>query len=173
MVDGTSLYLVLLLFPALLAFGGMMDLVTMTIPNKVSIALVITFVLAALASAMPLETFGVHVAVGFGIFVICLGLFAVNGIGGGDAKLIPAAALWIGFEYLFEYILGIVLLGGLLSLMLIGYRSMMPPLFLTRQPWAMRLHSTDTGIPYGIAIGGSGLLIFPATPWFSLAATSL
>ncbi|MEL6215854.1 MAG: peptidase, partial [Pseudomonadota bacterium] len=90
-----------------------------------------------------------------------------------DAKLIPAAALWIGFDHLFWYLAGMVLLGGLLSLVLVQYRAAVPPKFLVGQAWAMRLHSTKTGLPYGLAIGGSGLLIFPATHWFSLAAATL
>jgi prepilin peptidase CpaA len=30
-------------------------------------------------------------------------------------------------------------------------------------PWARRLHAQDTGIPYGIALAGAALIVFPDT----------
>jgi len=173
MIDSMSLYVFLLLFPALMTFAGCMDLVTMTIPNKVSIALVVVFLIAAAIVKMPLETFAMHVAVGFGMLVICMGLFATNILGGGDAKLLPAAALWVGFDHLFGYMFWVALLGGALSILLLFYRANLPPTWLLGRAWAMRLHSKKTGIPYGIAIGGAGLLVFPATSWFGAVAAQI
>ncbi len=36
--------------------------------------------------------------------------------------------------------------------------------------WAMKLHKPGSGIPYGIAIAGAGLLVLPVTPWVLAAA---
>jgi len=173
MVDGTALYILLLVFPALMAFAGELDLVTMTIPNKVSIALVVGFLIAAVAVQMPLEQFGVHVAVGASMLAVTVALFAFGVLGGGDAKLLAAAGLWIGFDQLFGYMFYVAVLGGLLSLVLLAYRGILPPTWLLNQQWAMRLHGKKTGIPYGIAIGGAGLMVFPATTWFAAVAATV
>jgi Flp pilus assembly protein protease CpaA len=34
----------------------------------------------------------------------------------------------------------------------------------------MTLHKPGSGIPYGIAIAGAGLLVLPVTPWILAAA---
>lgn len=172
MVDSNIVYLALLIFPALMAFGAAMDLVTMTIPNRISIALIVGFLLAAVLIGMPLQQFAVHLGVGFGMLLIGMALFALRVVGGGDAKLLAAASLWIGFEQLGIYMSYVAILGGLLALAIVIYRTMVPPMWLARQEWAMRLHRPTVGIPYGIAIGGAGLWLFPATIWFSAAAAS-
>ena len=38
--------------------------------------------------------------------------------------------------------------------------------------WALRLHERGCGIPYGVAIAGAALLIYPSTPWFAAFAAS-
>jgi prepilin peptidase CpaA len=36
---------------------------------------------------------------------------------------------------------------------------------LTGQPWLLRLHAKETGIPYGIALAIGALMIYPETEW--------
>jgi prepilin peptidase CpaA len=170
MVDANLVYVVLLVFPALMAFGAAMDLFTMTIPNRVSIALIVGFLIAAVAIGMPLQQFGMHVAVGVCMLLVGMVLFALRIVGGGDAKLLAAASLWVGFEQLGAYMMYVAILGGALALAIVLYRTLMLPGWLARQEWAMRLHRPNMGIPYGIAIGGAGLWMFPATVWFSTVA---
>lgn len=159
-------YAILLLFPAAMVFGGMMDLFTLTIPNRVSILLVATFFLAALVTGMPWSVLGMHLATGLVVFLIGFGLFAGGYVGGGDAKLLAAAALWLGYGPLPTYFMGVALAGGALALVILLYRAIIPPPFLLRQPWAVRLHNKTTGIPYGIALAVAALWIFPTTAWF-------
>jgi prepilin peptidase CpaA len=59
------------------------------------------------------------------------------------------------------------LLGGLLTLMILRFRAMPLPAMLARQEWVQRLHRTDAGIPYGIALALAALLIYPNTPWMT------
>lgn len=65
----------LILFPALMAFAASSDLFTMTISNKVSLALVGAFLLLAGISVMPLEDFGMHLAAGALVLVVSFGFF--------------------------------------------------------------------------------------------------
>ena len=104
------------------------------------------------------------------MLAVGIGMFALGWLGGGDAKLLAAAALWLGFDRLLEYLLYVAMAGGLLALSILIYRSIAPPLWLCREEWAMRLHAKTGGIPYGIALAAAGLLVYPSTIWFSSLA---
>jgi len=95
-------------------------------------------------------------------------LFACGWIGGGDAKLVAATALWLGWSPLFEYALLASVLGGFLTLGLVIVRGWPLPLLLETESWAVRLHAAKTGIPYGIALSASGLLLYPELPLVQL-----
>jgi prepilin peptidase CpaA len=158
-------YAILLTFPALVAFGGAYDMLTMTIPNRVSIALIVLFGLAALAVGLTATEIMMHIACGTALLALGIALFAAGGFGGGDAKLIAAAGLWIGPGLVLPYLVYITLFGGVLALAILKFRSM--PLTGTLAPdWAQRLHGRIRGIPYGIAIASSALIVFPSTPLF-------
>ena len=36
---------------------------------------------------------------------------------------------------------------------------------LAGQPWLLKLHAKETGIPYGIALAIGALMIYPETEW--------
>jgi len=160
-------YPLLLVFPLAMAFAGVMDLLTFTIPNRVSLALLAGFLVAAPLAGMPWEMFLSHLAAGLLLLLVGFAMFSRGWIGGGDAKLMAAAALWLGFDSLLIYLMWTALLGGGLALLLLGYRRFLPPVWLVRQPWAMRLHDPKEGIPYGIALAAAGLLVYPSTVWMN------
>lgn len=159
-------YPLLLAFPAAMAFAGAMDLLTMTIPNRISLALAAAFLVAAPFAGLSLEQFGMHLAAFALILVLGVAMFAAGWLGGGDAKLMAVAALWIGFDNLLDYFTQVALFGGVLALAILAYRRM-PATALPVPEWAARLHQQGTGIPYGIAIAGAALWIYPSTPWFT------
>src|ERR1041385_9347264 len=94
----------LVLFPALMAFAASSDLLTMTISNRVSLILVGGFFVLAVWSGMPLADIGMHVAAALAVLVVTFTFFARGWIGGGDAQLPAAAALWLGFDQLLNYL---------------------------------------------------------------------
>ena len=155
----------LTLFPAIMAFAASSDLLTMTISNRVSIILVGGFFALALVSGIgPVEILS-HAGAGAVVLVVAFGFFTRGWIGGGDAKLAAATALWFGFDYLLNYLLYASMLGGALTLLLIEFRLVPLPGLLAGQFWAQRLHRKDGDIPYGIALAGAALLVYPDTPW--------
>jgi prepilin peptidase CpaA len=167
-MDGTALMteaIKLLLFPAMMAFAASSDLLTMTIPNRVALIMVGGFALLALTTGMSLEQLALHA--GAGLLVLCLtfGFFARGWIGGGDAKLAAATALWFGFEHLMEYALYGSIFGGVLTLALLQYRAMPLPGLLVGRAWAERLHQPKGGVPYGIALAAAAMVVYPNTPW--------
>ena len=155
----------LLLFPALMAFAASSDLFTMTISNRLSLALTGSFFLLTLVIGMSLPAIGMHLAAGALVLVFSFGFFSQGWIGGGDAKLVAATALWFGFDFLLDYLVYASLFGGVLTLVLIQFRKLPLPGPLARQPWLLRLHETGSGIPYGIALAASAMVVYPKTGW--------
>ncbi len=155
----------LFLFPALMAFAAASDLFTMTISNRISLALIACFLVLAPASGMGAYEVLLHFAAGATVLVIAFGCFAMGWVGGGDAKVAAAAALWFGFAHLLNYLLYASLFGGALTLLLLQFRQWPLPYALAGQAWLMRLHAKESGIPYGIALALGALLIYPETEW--------
>ncbi len=155
----------LALFPALMAFAASSDLLTMTISNRLSLALAGGFFLLTLITGMSLPAIGMHLAAGALVLVVCFGFFAMGWIGGGDAKLAAATALWFGFDYLLDYLIYASLFGGVLTVLLIQFRRVPLPDLLARQGWIVRLHDAGAGVPYGIALAAAALTVYPKTGW--------
>ena len=158
----------LLLFPALMAFAASSDLFTMTISNRVALALVAGFLaLAAFSGMAPIDVLW-HFGAALAVLAVTFVFFARGWIGGGDAKLAAATALWLGFDHLMPYLLYASIFGGILTLAMIRFRLMPLPQALAGQEWVKRLHRLDGGVPYGIALAAAALLIYPDTAWMQL-----
>ena len=155
----------LMLFPALMAYVASSDLLTMTISNRISLALVAGFLVLALLSGMGFYDIAMHAAAGLTVLAIALFCFAMGWVGGGDAKVAASVALWFGFDHLLDYLLYASLLGGALTVLLIQFRQWPLPSLLTGQAWLNRLHDKQSGIPYGIALAVGALMIYPQTDW--------
>jgi prepilin peptidase CpaA len=151
----------LMLFPALMAFAASSDLLTMLISGFFALALVI-----GMSPAVILT----HVGAAAVVLVVAFVFFAQGWIGGGDAKLAAATALWLGFDHLLAYLIYASLFGGLLTFVLLQVRTMPLPSLLTGQPWAERLHRKDAGVPYGIALAAAALTVYPDTVWMRALA---
>jgi prepilin peptidase CpaA len=155
----------LLLFPALMAFAAASDLFTMTISNRVSLALVAGFLALAVLSGMGLTDILLHVGAGAAVLAVAFVCFAMGWVGGGDAKVAASAALWFGFGHLLTYLVYASLFGGVLTLMLLQFRQWPLPYAFTGQAWLLKLHAKESGIPYGIALAVGALMIYPETDW--------
>lgn len=155
----------LLLFPSLMAFAAASDLFTMTIPNRVSLALTACFLALALLSGMGSYDLLLHVAAGATVLALAFACFAMGWVGGGDAKIAASAALWFGFGHLLNYLLYASLFGGALTLLLLQFRQWPLPYPLAGQAWLMRLHAKESGIPYGIALAIGAMVVYPETAW--------
>lgn len=155
---------------ALAAFSGLLlvaacsDVATMTIPNWVCATLAALFPLAALIAGVPLATIGLHLLWGFAILAIGFLLFQIQIFGGGDAKLIAAAAVWTGFAAFGSFIMWTALAGGVMALVLLVTRKRMKPAD-TRPAFVNRLLKLRGGVPYGVAIMTGGLMVLNALPF--------
>ncbi len=157
----------LILFPALMAFSAFADLLTMTIPNRVSLALIGFFVLFAAWLGMPLDSVLSHVACGACVLAATFLMFNRGWMGGGDAKLASATALWLGFDQLADYALVTSLVGGALTIAILALRRY-EPRFVANSPRLAHLCDGTEGVPYGIALAIAGIAIYPNSQLWAL-----
>ncbi|WP_240232072.1 A24 family peptidase [Devosia lacusdianchii] len=156
----------LLLFPIGMAFAASSDLLTMRISNKLVLLLVAAFCIVALATNLPLQQFAMHVMCALTVLAVGFVLFALRWIGGGDAKLAAATALWLGFGLTLPYLVYAAVLGGVLTLAILALRRLPLMPVLSRYGWLERLYNPKSGVPYGVALAIAGLLTYSNSALF-------
>ena len=162
-------FLVMLVLPVLLLAAAASDLASFTIPNFLTLAVAACFLPFLALAHLPLAMVAAHLGAGLAGLVLGFGLFALGYIGGGDAKLFAGIALWLGLHDLAAYALAASVLGGLLTLTILGLRQLPLPALAARQDWILRLHGEKSGIPYGVALAAGALVMLPHAEIFRLA----
>lgn len=156
-------------FPLLVIVAALKDLTTFTIPNWISIALVAAFYPVALLLHAPPGLIGMCTLVGAGALLVGMAMFALNWIGGGDAKVLAAAALWVGWPAVLPFVLATAVAGGALAVLLVQMRStLLRPWFERGPPWVVRLATEGGDAPYGVAICIGALYALPQSALFHL-----
>jgi prepilin peptidase CpaA len=157
--------LIFVVFPFCMVFAAVSDMLSMTIANRVSVILVATFAVVAPFTGMDWATYGMHFAAGALVLAVTFALFAMGGMGGGDAKLMAATAVFMGVNMqLAEYLVISAFLGGVLTIALLSYRKSALAVFTSRNVFLRHFANQDVGVPYGIALGAGGLLTYPESP---------
>ena len=134
------------------------DVATFRIPNWANSALAVGFLLFAAAAILAggevrwLE----HLEAGAIVFVVGFGLFQVRALGGGDVKLLAAAALWVGLEGLLPFVVWVGVAGGGLVFLLLLLRKNLLILVAWASPRIPqsfpRVLTSGEKVPYGVAI---------------------
>lgn len=155
----------------LLAVAATSDVTTMTIPNGVSIGLSLLFVPVAATLGLGWSEIGAHVIIALAVFAACVALFYLNVFGGGDAKLIPAVALWFGWPGLVSFMFWMAVFGGALAACVLVARRVSPRPAHAPE-WAQRVLDPAEGVPYGLAIAAGAACAWPAMPLVALIATN-
>ena len=161
--------LVLLAFPAAVIAAAITDATRYIIPNRLSIALALAFAPAALAIGLPLGAIAVCLAVGAAALLGGILLFALQIIGGGDAKLMAACLLWLGAEAAAPFLGWTAAAGGALACGLLLARRLPRAATEAFPRWVGRLLQPGGDVPYGVAIAAGALVAFPASPLARLA----
>ncbi|HEV7335873.1 MAG TPA: prepilin peptidase [Bosea sp. (in: a-proteobacteria)] len=154
---------ILVIFPAAMAYAAASDIVTMTISNRLCLLLVAAFAICAISLGLSWSQIGWHLAAGVIVLLVGIALFAAGWVGGGDAKLVAATALWFGFEPLLPYLMVTAIAGGVLTLLLHQLRQAPLPGPAANWAWAKRLHGVQQGVPYGVALAFGALAVLPQT----------
>ena len=154
----------LLIFPLCMSVAAICDLLTMTIPNRISLILLGAFILLAPLLGLSFAEIGIHFGAAAIVFCCCFVFFALKVMGGGDAKLLTASALWFGLgPALLEFLIYVSLLGGVLTIVILMVRSKSSTIMAVGLPLPNSLLIAEK-IPYGIAIAIGGFLVFPSSP---------
>ena len=165
LVDPMLEALIFVVFPFCMLFAAISDMLSMTIANRVSVILVGTFMVVAPLTGMDWTQYGLHLAAGAMVLVCTFALFALGAMGGGDAKLMAATSVWMGFGIcLAQYLLIASVAGGFLTMALLAYRGSAAAMFTRHNMFLRHFADEKKGIPYGIALGLGGLLAFPDSP---------
>jgi prepilin peptidase CpaA len=157
--------LIFVVFPFCMVFAAVSDTLSMTIANRVPLLLLVVFAIVAPLTGMGWAAYGWHFAAGALVLAVTFGLFALGGMGGGDAKLLSATAVWMGFNlHLVEYLVASAFLGGMLTLAILAYRGSNLAVYTGRNMFLKNFADPKGGVPYGIALGIGGLVTYPASP---------
>jgi len=160
--------LLFFVFAAPLIMAAMKDATSMTIPNKVSLAMAAGFVLMIPFTWQGFPVLGEHLAVGAAFFAAGFAMFAFGWLGGGDAKLMAATALWFTWPDAVNYIMYTTLFGAVLAFGLLMGRKFIPVRILTA-PWAYAMFKDETKMPYGLALAAGALMTLPNSAIFLAA----
>ena len=153
--------LALTLFAAVMVVAAFEDFRRLVIPNLLPILLCAAW--PAYFAAAP-SLYGGLAAIGCAAAVFLGGalLFARGYLGGGDVKLLSAAALWAGPAGVPTLILLTAVLGGALALFLLmpfGGQLATSARMLLGQPAVPPARGLAMPIPYGVAIAGAAMIV--------------
>lgn len=156
--------LILAMFVAPLVVCAAFDLWKFRIPNVITGGMLALFPVAGLLAGQPVDWLW-HLAAGIVVFVPVLILFNFNIVGGGDAKLLTVAALWLGWDLLLPFTVLTGFFGGVLALLILIIRNpALEALFALAGAGRPQILSKEAGIPYGIAIAVAGCWLAPQLP---------
>jgi prepilin peptidase CpaA len=155
-------------FIAVSIWAGVMDLLTMRIRNELVLFLIAAYAVLAPLAGWTIGEIGASATAAAGVLVVAFICFGFGWIGGGDAKLASAIALWLGPEQTVSFLVWAAMIGGALTLALLQFRAMMLPAFCLRVSWITRLHDRQAGVPYGVPLALAALLVFQRTSWMEV-----
>ncbi len=167
------LTIVVLLFPLALMYAGGRDLMSYEIPNWVSLAIVADFLALALLGPVDLSMVGWNLSAGAAVLIVGAALFFAGIMGGGDAKLLAACAVWVGWSGLLKFCFVVSIAGGVFALLIIAAKYAKLPKAWREGTWLGRLCSGEKGLPYGVAIGLGGIVMFRELPVVTATAGDL
>jgi len=157
---GGEVGLAIYVFPLVMA--AISDLHSLRIPNWLTAALAAAFPPVALLFRHNVDWLS-HFGAGIAVFAGAAMLFAFGFMGGGDAKLLAATALWTGLGQLLALLVVTALAGGLLALvMILLQHPVAQASFLATVRRLPSFAQKNTPIPYGIPIAVAGILMAPS-----------
>jgi prepilin peptidase CpaA len=118
-------------------------------------------------TGMPLEMIGYHAAAGVALLVFGFALFAAGVFGGGDAKLMAAAAMWFGFADVSSFLVYTILAGGLLGLAISFWNIVHMDAEVRGIAWFKRFFDFKPDIPYGLAFAAGAAFALPGSWWMA------
>jgi len=147
----------ILAYVGLVFAAGVSDILTLTIPNRFSVAILLLYPSYVLSSGHPIDWPG-SLLIAFGALTFAFVMFAFGAWGGGDAKFFAAAALWAGPDFILDFTFITMLAGGAITVF-VGLRHALPQVLATGifNLKSVLLELRGEPIPYGAAIAVGAL----------------
>jgi prepilin peptidase CpaA len=143
---------------AALVAAAITDAATLLIPNRYQAAAAIAFLVYAIGKPMPIWLYGLLAAA----LLLAIGilLFDRGMLGGGDVKLMTAAALWAGFDQASLMMCVTAMAGGALALAQLSPLGRLMPARASAAASDRDVRSRlRQPIPYGVAIALGGVAV--------------
>ncbi len=148
-----------------LAFAGFLlaaahrDAASLRIPNGLTLAMAVAAFPAVVILGDGFTELPAHIGAGLAALLLGILLFSFGVLGGGDGKLIAAAALWLGPDATLRFLVLTAVFGAVLAVAVLALR-----------PWAAGVRPTGAGLgremPYAMAIAPAGLVALLLKPDF-------
>ena len=151
-------------FSGLFFAAAVIDARSYRIPNWIPLALAALFAVAVALSGKTIVDYWPSFALGAGMMAIGYGLYAVTGMGAGDAKLAAAAVMWAGLAGLYAWVFALAMSMAALAVALIVLRRVAP----AGQAAKARVLQRGAPVPLGIALAAASILAswrFDAALW--------
>lgn len=158
-------FLSITIFPLLMIIAGAGDALSMRIPNWLTLLIAILFLPMALLTGMAWSDIGIHLLTGFAMFFVGFAVFALGLFGGGDAKLLAAAGLWMGWPDLMPFLVMTAFAGGVLALCVGIWAVINQSSEIKDGSIFKHLGSIKPDVPYGYAFAIGAILAFPESWW--------
>lgn len=156
---------------ALLGFAAWRDVLTRTIPDSVSVALIVVGCVARLCDGWG--ALGISLLVGVGVFIILLPACSWGLLGGADLKLLGALAVGLSPQMTLHLIAAVTIVGGLLGVIYLGLNRLVSagtaatPTNVRSRSWLRRIAAVErwrirrsAPLPYGVAIAiGAAIVV--------------
>jgi prepilin peptidase CpaA len=156
-----SILIVAISILAAISYG---DVRTRRIPNALSLAIA-SLGLLRIILAHDHVAAGNTLTAGTVVLAVAWLLFWGGVIGGGDAKLIAAMTLLVGYQDLLRFLVLMSIFGGALALAIIARNQLRARLHrsrgmpLTTEPIRCGAPPMDATVPYGVAIAAAGAIM--------------
>lgn len=161
-----SLFIVTAFF-ALITWAAASDLLSYRIPNAVSAALVLLFLVTATVFGLPWLP---HLLAGIIALGLGLAVYRFGAVGGGDIKLVAALALWAGADWQ-VFVLALSITTLIFALVVLVARKAAVTLAadgIAPKSWPRVLHSGEQ-LPLAVTIAIAALMMIARSPLVGMA----
>jgi prepilin peptidase CpaA len=147
MINAGFTDLLLGLLGLLLLVAAVIDMRTLTISNRLNVAVALLAPVYWWSIGLPLwPDAAIQAGIALAVFLLLAGAFYAGMMGGGDVKLAGALALWFSPASTLKFLVLMSIAGGVLTLAVLGVHR-------------FRKKPGRPEIPYGVAIAFGGLWI--------------
>jgi prepilin peptidase CpaA len=153
------------LLPVLVIIAAASDVMSLRIPNWLTLTTALLFFPMALITHMPLEVFGWHLLAGALLFAAGFVFFSFGLFGGGDAKLLAAAGLWFGTAQTAQFLVLTVVAGGVLAAIVGAWAALQIDWYVKDSSIGKKFADLKPNVPYGFAIAVGAIMAYPGTWW--------